>query len=175
MTLPLEMCAMAKSSLPSPLKSLVIMKYGLRPVATSMSGPNVPLPLPKSTETFDAVLLVTAISGLPSPLKSPTATRNGEAGIGGWTLNVPSPLPKRIETAWSTTFAAAHCDGLLHALEASKAYHDLLGALEAADIRHDTKLAYHLQAEEAKSASTRDDAITALRDHKRTHAKGAQR
>jgi hypothetical protein len=70
----------------------------------------------------------------------------------------------------------SHCDGLLHvALEASKAYHDLLGALEAADIRHDTKLAYHLQAEEAKSASTRDDAITALRDHERTHAKGAQR
>ena len=70
----------------------------------------------------------------------------------------------------------SHCDGLLHAaLEASKAYHDLLGALEAADIRHDTELAHYLQAEEAKSASTRDDAITALRDHERTHSKGTQR
>jgi len=64
------------------------------------------------------------------------------------------------------------CDGLLHAaLDASKAYHDLLRALEAADIQHDTELALHLQAEEAKSTSMRDDAITALRDHERTHAK----
>jgi hypothetical protein len=81
-----------------------------------------------------------------------------------------SPLRER------ATRKCSHCDGLLHAaLDASKAYHDLLGALEAADIRHDTKLAYYLQAGEAKSASTRDDAITALRDHERTHAKGAQR
>ena len=70
----------------------------------------------------------------------------------------------------------SHCDGLLHvALDASKAYHDLLGALEAADIHHDSELAHYLQAEEAKSTSTRDDAITALRDHERTHAKSAQR
>ena len=70
----------------------------------------------------------------------------------------------------------SQCDGLLYAaLDASKAYHDLLGALEAANIRHDTELAYRLQAEETKSASTRDDAITALRDHERTHAKGAGR
>jgi hypothetical protein len=68
----------------------------------------------------------------------------------------------------------SHCDGLLHvALEASKAYHDLLGALEAADIHHDTELADYLQAQETKSASLRDDAVTALRDHERTHAKGA--
>jgi hypothetical protein len=70
----------------------------------------------------------------------------------------------------------SHCDGLLHAaLDASKAYHDLLGALEAANIRHDSELAYCLQAEEAESASARDDAITALRDHERTHAKSAGR
>lgn len=70
----------------------------------------------------------------------------------------------------------SHCDGLLHAaIDASKAYHDLLAALEAADIRHDTELAHYLQAEEAKSASMRDDAITALRDHERTHAKDAER
>jgi len=70
----------------------------------------------------------------------------------------------------------SHCDGLLHtALDASKAYHDLLGALEGTDIRHDTELADYLQAEEAKSVSKRDDAITALRDHERTHAKGAGR
>jgi hypothetical protein len=70
----------------------------------------------------------------------------------------------------------SQCDGLLQAaLDASKAYHDLLAALEAADIRHNPKLAHDLQAEETKSASTRDYAIMALRDHERTHAKGAQR
>ena len=66
------------------------------------------------------------------------------------------------------------CDGLLQAaLETSKAYHDLLGALEAADIHHDTELADSLQAQETKSASMRDDAVTALRDHERTHARSA--
>ena len=66
------------------------------------------------------------------------------------------------------------CDSLLQAaLDASRAYHDLLGALEAADIRHDTQLAYDLQAQEAKSVLNRDAAIMALRNHERIHAKVA--
>jgi HD superfamily phosphohydrolase YqeK len=68
----------------------------------------------------------------------------------------------------------SHCDGFVQAaLEASKAYHDLLGALEAADIRHDTELAYHLQVQQAKSVLNRDNSVMALRDHERTHAKSA--
>jgi hypothetical protein len=63
----------------------------------------------------------------------------------------------------------SNCDSLLKAaLEASKTYHELLGALEAADIRHNSELALHLQAGETKSASDRNDAITALRDHQRS-------
>jgi hypothetical protein len=67
-----------------------------------------------------------------------------------------------------------HCDDLLcAALEASKAYHDLLASLEGADIRHDTGLADSLKVSEAKFVSNRDNAITALRDHQRDHAKSA--
>jgi hypothetical protein len=70
-----------------------------------------------------------------------------------------------------SSILCSNCDCLLEAaLKASKAYHELLGALEAADIRHNSELALHLQAGEAKSASDRNDAITALRDHERSHA-----
>ena len=37
----------------------------------------VPLPLPSSTLTLSLPSLATARSGLPSPLKSPTATDDG--------------------------------------------------------------------------------------------------
>ena len=45
-------------------------------------------------------MLATARSGLPSPLKSPTATKEGAVAVpyfmAAW--NVPSPLPNKIET-----------------------------------------------------------------------------
>jgi len=68
----------------------------------------------------------------------------------------------------------SQCDRLLKvALDVSKAYHALLGSIEAADIRHDTDLAYDLQAQKAESVLNRDGAIMALRNHERMHAKGA--
>ena len=69
-----------------------------------------------------------------------------------------------------------HCDGFLQAaLEASQTYHALVGALEAAHIRNETEPTYHLQAQIARAVLSRDNAITALLDHQRTHAKGAGR
>jgi hypothetical protein len=66
----------------------------------------------------------------------------------------------------------SYCVDLLRAaLEASKIYHHLLEDLEAAHIRHDTELAYRLQAQEAKAVLNRDKAITELFDHEHTHGK----
>jgi hypothetical protein len=64
----------------------------------------------------------------------------------------------------------ATCDRLLHAaIETSRAYHDLLGDLEAADIGHDTKLHFRVQKLAAQALLNRDDGRHSLRDHERTH------
>jgi len=66
----------------------------------------------------------------------------------------------------------AHCEGLLRAaLRASKAYHNLLGVLEAAHIRHDLEQAFLIQEEVVEALLTRDEAVTALSEHERSHAK----
>ena len=68
-----------------------------------------------------------------------------------------------------------HCDSFLQAaLEASRTYHELLGALERAHIRNETEATYHLQAQIAQALLSRDKAITALLDHQRTHVKSAR-
>ena len=38
-----------------PIEAAAIRKYGLRPVSKSKGGPNVPSPLPRSTETCEVV------------------------------------------------------------------------------------------------------------------------
>src|SRR5438128_2486728 len=84
----------------------------------------VPLPLPAlltvrefltwavlliSTETLLEKSLVTARSGLPSPLKSPTATEEGLVPVAklcaGW--KVPSPLPSSTDTSLEPELAVA--------------------------------------------------------------------
>jgi hypothetical protein len=68
----------------------------------------------------------------------------------------------------------AHCESLLRtALKASKTYHDLLGVLEAAHIRHDLEHAFLIQDEIAEALLSRDEAIAALSEHERVHAKGS--
>jgi hypothetical protein len=64
------------------------------------------------------------------------------------------------------------CTGLLHAtLEASRAYYQLLEALESANIRNDIEDAFRHQAQMAAMILNRDNAIDVLRDHERTHLK----
>ena len=67
----------------------------------------------------------------------------------------------------------SHCDSLLQtALEASRAYHDLLADLEAAHIRHDTDLTFRIHEQVAEALSNRDAAVAAISEHARTHARG---
>src|ERR1700682_415704 len=95
----LDPSAIAKSGLPSPLRSPTAMDTGPFPVAKVVGAPHVPSPLPNHIET---VLLdaVATISSLPSPLKSATAILVAALDIaislGAWKL--PSPLPSRIST-----------------------------------------------------------------------------
>ena len=66
------------------------------------------------------------------------------------------------------------CSGFLqNALESSRLYFDLLGALEAAHICNDTEITYHLQEEVGEALLDRDKALNALHGHKRTHAQSA--
>ena len=66
----------------------------------------------------------------------------------------------------------AHCESLLRAaLRASKAYHNLLGVLEAAHICHDMERAFLIQEEVVEALLRRDEAINALSEHERAHAK----
>src|SRR6266567_1891843 len=76
-----------------------------------MVGPawKVPSPLPSSTEMVLSLWLATTKSGLPSPLKSPTATKAGALPTrklsGPW--KVPSPLPRSTETLLEPMLATA--------------------------------------------------------------------
>src|SRR5438132_792765 len=66
---------MARSCLPSPLKSPTATSNELVPV-TKLVGPlKLPAPLPNKIDTLLEPLLATARSCLPSPLKSPTASK----------------------------------------------------------------------------------------------------
>src|SRR5260370_749702 len=76
-----------------------------------MVGPawKVPSPLPSSTETVLSLLLATTKSGLPSPLKSPTASEVGALPtrkLSG-APKVPSPLPSSTETLLEPLLATA--------------------------------------------------------------------
>ena len=70
----------------------------------------------------------------------------------------------------------SYCSGFLQgALEASGLYFDLLRALEAAHIRNDTEITYHLQEEVGEALLGRDKAITGLCDHPADSRKGRSR
>ena len=71
------------------------------PTAKLVAVPNEPVPLPKSIETLLEFRLAIARSKIVSPLKSPTATENGESPTAKLVAGVPNkpvPLPKSIET-----------------------------------------------------------------------------
>ena len=94
----------ARSALPSPLKSAAKIYWFRTPATFSGqsevgSGVKVPSPLPRSIETpTPEPVVVTARSGIPSPLKSATATPKAATALTLDFVNVPSPLPRRIIT-----------------------------------------------------------------------------
>ncbi len=73
-TLLLLMFAVAKSDLPSPLKSPTVTGVGRFPTEKLVAVPKLPVPVPNSTETLLLDKFAVAKSDLPSPLKSPTVT-----------------------------------------------------------------------------------------------------
>ena len=56
------------------------------------------------------------------------------------------------------------------ALGTSRLYHDLLGTLEAAHIRHEAEQLFHLQERVSEALLDRNNAINALSRHERIHA-----
>ena len=73
--------AVMMSSLPSPFTSPKVTEAGPDPVAKSVLGRKVPLPLPKSTLALLEVLFAVMMSSLPSPFTSPKVTENGTAPV----------------------------------------------------------------------------------------------
>jgi hypothetical protein len=71
--------AVARSGLPSPLKSPTATDRGFDPTANPVAAAIPPLPLPSSTDTLSEKKLATARAGLLSRLKSATATDCGLA------------------------------------------------------------------------------------------------
>src|SRR5207248_1584808 len=69
--------AIAKSCLPSLLKSPTLTEIEPEPMLTSVEPLKFPAPSPNRIETVFEALLATAQSCLPSLLKSPTATDRG--------------------------------------------------------------------------------------------------
>jgi len=69
----------------------------------------VPSPFPKSTLKLLELLLATARSSFPSPLKSPLVTQSGSTPTPYLTTawKVPSPLPKSTPTSLEPSSATA--------------------------------------------------------------------
>ena len=81
----------ARSSLPSPLKSPITMPRGVVPITNGLpvTSVNAPAPLPSSTVTLLLSAFVTARSIAPSPLKSPATIFTGFVPVAKrvpWTL-----------------------------------------------------------------------------------------
>src|SRR5260370_39625978 len=72
----------ARSGLPSPLKSLTVGEKEPDLTGLVTAGWKVPLPLPRSTLRLLAKALTTARSTFPSPFRSASADLNGWATIG---------------------------------------------------------------------------------------------
>src|SRR6185436_21143077 len=107
--------AVAKSCLPSLLKSPTAIVCGRLPTDTSgLAGDvNPPLPLPSRIETVLESLFAVPRSCLPSPFQSATTTARGllprprliSAGTGD--IKPPVPSPRRIDTFAEVEFAVA--------------------------------------------------------------------
>src|SRR5581483_285532 len=95
---PLLKFAIARSMLPSPLKSPEVIDSGSVPTPNGLpiAGVKPPLPLPSRTVTLFADLSAMAKSGLPSLLKSATAIATGddpvENGLPAAELSAVEPL-----------------------------------------------------------------------------------
>src|SRR5207244_8704586 len=77
------------------------------PTNKVVAGGKVPSPLPSNTETVLDPALATARSGLPSLLKSPTATDQGAPPAAKFRAawKVPLPLPSSTETVLARELA----------------------------------------------------------------------
>ncbi len=91
--------------MPSPLKSPTATETGLVPAASGLLGAALKLASsggvwPSRIVTLSELKLAMARSGLPSPLKSPTATDSGTVAGGSElvtaAVKLPLPSPSRI-------------------------------------------------------------------------------
>src|SRR5471030_878945 len=64
--------------MPSRFTSANATAWGRAPVANSVPGPNVPLPVERNTDTVFAPVLTETRSSRPSPFRSPIATPAGD-------------------------------------------------------------------------------------------------
>jgi hypothetical protein len=76
--------ATAMSLTPSPLKSPVTMPRSVAPTGRATGDAKLPSGEPKSTVTTGRVILLTATSSMPSPLKSAAAIYAGPAATKDW-------------------------------------------------------------------------------------------
>ncbi len=92
--------SVAKSDLPSPLKSPTATERGLLPTVKLVAGAKLPVPVPNSTETLLLLPFATAKSDLPSPLKSPDQVMSGCIGaLDGLLLLIQAPSRKEASNA----------------------------------------------------------------------------
>src|SRR5260370_6388370 len=116
-TEPLPWLTTARSKTPSPLRSVVSSATGLPTGFVPLSvvyvtdGVKPPPVLPNKIATLLLVESATAMSTMPSPLKSPTATAEGDLATFWMTVagfvNVPSPPPTKTETKPSPPLSTA--------------------------------------------------------------------
>jgi hypothetical protein len=108
-----ETLAVAKSCIPSPLKSPMAIDLGSSPTDTSETEVNPPNPSPKRMETSSSLLMTVAKSCIPSALKSPMAIDRGSSPTDTSVAEVkpPVPSPNRMET--SSSFLIG-CSEVLH-------------------------------------------------------------
>ncbi|HZH61490.1 MAG TPA: hypothetical protein VEY70_18365 [Metabacillus sp.] len=104
--------AIARSNLPSPLKSADTIDTGPPPLEKVPAGENPPVPFPKKTATVSDPRFVTARSGIPSQLISRTVTSLGlvpplEKGLPDAEANPPAPFPKKTEIEFENSLATA--------------------------------------------------------------------
>src|SRR5579864_2258843 len=100
--------AIARSSLPSPLRSPATIDAGLEPAGKVIGGRKVLVPMPRKIDTLLELPLVTARSRIPSELKSATASAVGAATVRiVCGRKVASPLFSNIETVPALEFATA--------------------------------------------------------------------
>src|SRR5262249_43677742 len=105
--------AVARSGLPSRLKSPTTTELGPDPTSTGEPWGCVkpPIPSPNKIVTVEAAEFAVARSGLPSRLKSPTTTERGpdptSTGEPWGCVKMPSPLPSWIVTLLELEFAVA--------------------------------------------------------------------